>query len=140
MSKKRLQPTRQSMEALRSEPGDEDGVDPRDALRQSSRKKGGRKTKQLCAQAGEALNYAFAAECNDDVLRDMGVVAVQPSPDESRLLVTIGPSLPGPCDPAEVLARLEKAQAKLRAQVAAAIHRKKVPQLAFRVMVNPETR
>lgn len=127
------------MEALRAEPGAQDGVDPRDELRQTARTKGGRKTHQLCAQVAEALNYAFAAECNDDVLREMGVVAVQPAPNEARLLVTIGPTLPGACDPAEVLERLEKAQAKLRTQVAAAIHRKKVPQLAFRVTVKSAT-
>jgi len=127
------------MEALRAEPGAEDGIDPRDELRQAARTKGGRKTHQLCAQVAEAINYAFAAECHDDLLREMGVVAVQPAPDESRLLVTVAPTLPGPCDPAEVLVRLDKAQVTLRTQVAAGIHRKKVPQLAFRVMLNAET-
>lgn len=128
------------MDALRAEPGAQDGVDPRDELRQAARTKGGRKTHQLCAQAAEAINYAFAAECHDDVLRELGVVAVQPAPDESRLLVTVAPTLPGPCDPAAVLAHIDKAQATIRAQVAAGIHRKKVPQLAFRVMLNAEAR
>jgi hypothetical protein len=68
------------------------------------------------------------------MLRDLGVVSVQPAPDESRLLVTVGPTLPGPCEPAEVSARLQKALGKLRSEVAATIHRKKVPELAFRVL------
>lgn len=132
-SKKRQRPSRSTVEDLRSEPGPEDGIDPREMLRQGARKKGGRKTHQLCAQVAEALHYAFASVCNDDVLRELGVVSVQPAPDESRLLATVAPTLPGPCDPAEVMARLERAMGKLRTEVAAAIHRKKVPQLTFRV-------
>ncbi len=122
---------------LCAEPGPEDGIDPRDLLREGARKKGGRKTLQLCGQVAEALNYAFAAVCNNDVLREMTVVAVQPAPDEARLLVTVGPSLPGPCDPAEVLAQLHHAAGKLRSEVAAAIHRKKVPELTFCVAAAP---
>ena len=121
------------MPGLASEPGPEDGIDPRDLLRQAGRKKGGRKTQQLCGQIAEALNYAFAGVCNDDVLRDLGVVAVQPAPDESRLLVTVAPTLPGPCDPAQVLAHLHQAMGKLRYEMAAAIHRKKVPDVTFHV-------
>jgi ribosome-binding factor A len=123
-------------QALCSELGPEDGIDPRDLLRETSRKKGGRKTLQLCGQVAEALNYAFAAICNDDVLRELGVLAVQPAPDESRLRVTVGPTLPGPCDPIQVLAHVQQALGKLRSEVAAAIHRKKVPELAFCVIGN----
>jgi ribosome-binding factor A len=118
---------------LCSEPGPDDGIDPRDFLRETARKKGGRKTLQLCGQVAKALNYALAGGCNDDVLRDLTVIAVQPAPDESRLLVTVGPSLPGPCNPAEVLAHLQRQLGKLRSEVASAIHRKKVPELTFNV-------
>jgi ribosome-binding factor A len=131
---KRKQPTQEQMQELCSATGPEDGVDPRDALRQAARKKGGRKTQQLCGQVAEALNYAFSAVCQDDVLRELGVVAVQPAPDESRLLVSVAPTLPGPCDAAAVTERLQRVLGKLRAEVAAAIHRKKVPELTFRVM------
>jgi ribosome-binding factor A len=123
-------------QALCSERGPEDGIDPRDLLRQAARKKGGRKTLQLCGQVAEALNYAFAAVCNDDVLRELGVVTVQPAPNEARLLVTVAPTLPGPCDPTQVLERVQQALGKLRSEVAAAIHRKKVPELTFRVVSN----
>jgi ribosome-binding factor A len=137
---KRKQPSQKRTPALCSEPGPEDGIDPRDVLRQTARKKGGRKTHQLCAQVAEALNYAFAAVCNDDVLRELGVVAVQPAPDESRSLVTVGPTLPGPHDPTQVLAHLQQALGKLRSEVAAAIHRKKVPELSFCVAPNTQGR
>jgi ribosome-binding factor A len=132
------QPFDKRLQDLCSETGPEDGIDPRDELRQASRKKGGRKTQQLCGQVAEALNYAFSGACNDDVLRELGVVAVQPAPDESRFLVTVGPTLPGPCDPDQVLAHLHQALGILRAEIAAAIHRKKVPELTFAVMAHPQ--
>jgi ribosome-binding factor A len=133
---KRNQPSRKRLPALSSELGPEDGIDPRNVLRQSARKKGGRKTHQLCGQVAEALNYAFAGACNDDVLREMGVVAVQPAPDESRLLVTVGPTLPGALDRTQVLAHLQQALGKLRSEIASAIHRKKVPELTFCVVAD----
>jgi len=122
---------------LCSEPGPEDGIDPRDLARQSMGKKGGRKTLQLCGQVAEALNYAFASVCNDDVLRELGVISVQPAPDESRLLVTVGPILPGPFDPTRIQARIQNAMGKLRNEVAASIHRKKIPDLTFCVVHPP---
>jgi ribosome-binding factor A len=128
------QPSRKRIQGLCSDAAPEDGVDPREVLRQSARKKGGRKTLQLCGQVAEALNYAFAAVCNDDVLRELAVVAVQPAPDESRLLVTVEPALSGPCDPPKVLAHLQQALGKLRSEVATSIHRKKVPELTFCVV------
>src|SRR5260370_13067194 len=134
---KRRQPSQKRMQALCSEAGPEDGLDPRESVPRAGRKKGGRKTQQLCAQVAKALSYALAGVCNDDVLRDLGVVAVQPAPDESRLLVTVGPNLPGPCDPTQVLHHLHQALAKLRSEVAASIHRKKVPELTFSVAANP---
>jgi ribosome-binding factor A len=134
----RKRPLRRQTQALCSELGPGDGIDPREVLRQAARKKGGRKTHQLCGQVAEALNYALAAVCNDDVLRELGVVTVQPAPDEARLLVTLGPTLPGVFDPAQVMAHVHKALGKLRSEVAAAIHRKKVPELTFRVVNTAE--
>jgi ribosome-binding factor A len=119
---------------LCGQPGPEDGLDPRETLRREARKKGGRKARQLCGQVAQALNYAFAAVCEDDVLRDLLVVACQPAPDESRLLVSVGSALATRCDPVLALEHLQRAQGKLRAEVAAAIHRKKVPELTFCVM------
>jgi ribosome-binding factor A len=82
----------------------------------------------------QALNYAFAAVCEDDVLRDLLVVSCQPAADESRLLVSVGPALAMRCEPALVIDHLQRAQGKLRSEVAAAIHRKKVPELTFYVV------
>jgi ribosome-binding factor A len=126
-------PSRKHIQELCAESGPDDGIDPRETLRLAGPKKGGRKTQQLCRQVAEALTYAFSV-CKDDVLRDLSVVAVQPAPDESRLLVTAGPTLPGPCEPIQISARLQQALGKLRSEVAAAIHRKKVPELIFHVV------
>jgi ribosome-binding factor A len=131
---RRREPSLRQWQDLCGQPGPEDGLDPRETLRRVARKKGGRKAHQLCGQVAEALNYAFAAVCGDDVLRDLLVVAVQPAPDESRLLVTVGSALASRCEPAVVLAHLQQAHGKLRSEVAAGIHRKKVPELTFCVV------
>jgi hypothetical protein len=130
---KRKQSSQTHTQPLCSQLSPENRVDPRDQLREATRKKGSRKTLQLCGQVAEALNYAFASVCNDDVLRPLGVVAVQPAPDESRLLVTVAPTLPCPFDPSQILAHVQQALGKLRLEVAASIHRKRVPGLTFRV-------
>jgi ribosome-binding factor A len=130
----RRQPSQKQLQDLCGQPGPEDGLDPRETLRQDARKKGGRKAHQLCGQVAQALNYAFAAVCEDDVLRDLLVVSCQPAPDESRLLVSVGSALATRCEPALVLDHLQRALGKLRTEVAAAIHRKKVPELTFCVV------
>jgi ribosome-binding factor A len=56
---------------------------------------------------------------------------VDPAPDASRLAVTI--SVSDGISPAEAIIRLERARGLLRSIVASAIHRKKVPELVFRI-------
>jgi ribosome-binding factor A len=130
MSKKR--PSRKDLRALCSEPGPEDGLDPRLAPRPAE-KVVNRKALQLCGQVADTL-AGFFAGCGDDVLRELLVISVTPAPNSARLLVTVAPGLPDTApEPARVLERLQHAQARLRAEVASAIHRKRVPELAFRV-------
>jgi ribosome-binding factor A len=80
------------------------------------------------------LTYALA-DSVDAVLRDVSIVSVTPAPDASRLLVTVaGPSSAsaGHDDAgADLLARLDSARGYLRSEVAASIHRKRAPELAF---------
>jgi hypothetical protein len=66
---KRKELSRRRKQSLCAEIGPDDGIDPHDLFRQVGRKRRGRKTLQLCGQVAEALDYAFAAVCNDDVLR-----------------------------------------------------------------------
>jgi ribosome-binding factor A len=122
------------MRPLCSELGPEDGLDPRLAPRDFSSRGPGRKVLQLCGQVARTLNGAFA-DSGDAVLRDLAVVAVRPAPNSTRLLVTVGAAGAGRLeDAAEVLEHLHQAAARLRTEVAAAVSRRHVPELSFRVM------
>ena len=63
------------------------------------------------------------------------VVAVSPAPNSTRLLVTVGAAGAGRIEDVErALERLHQAAARLRTEVAAAITRRRVPELSFRVL------
>lgn len=131
MSKKR--PSRKNLMPLCSEPGPGDGLDPRFDP-PSAGKVANRKALQLCGQVVDALG-GFLADAGDDVLRELLIVSVTPAPNSSRLLVTVAPAPTGAApEAAVVLEHLQHALARLRAEVAAAIHRKRVPELAFRMI------
>ena len=121
---------------LASDVGPEDGLDPRFLPRYPGRRGApGRKSLQLCEQVVQVLSSALTGGCDDDVLRDLLVVEVVPAPDSSRLLVTLTASpAAGQLDPADVLERLERHKVRLRAEVAAAIHRRRVPELSYRLV------
>lgn len=89
------------------------------------------KDRRLCRQVLEAIQAGLGGECGDALLQGLRVSSVDPAPDASRLAVTV--EVPGDGNPAEALARLEGARGLLRAIVASAIHRKRVPELVFRV-------
>jgi ribosome-binding factor A len=121
---------------LVAESGPEDGVDPRLRARPGRRGGPGRKSLQLCEQIAQTLGLVLASECDDDVLRDALVMEVVPAPDASCLLVTLGPapSAEG-WSPIDVLERIERHASQLRAEVAAAIHRRRAPELIYRVVL-----
>ncbi|MGH7173147.1 MAG: ribosome-binding factor A [Gemmataceae bacterium] len=114
-----------------AELGAGDGRDPRFDRREGSGTVPNRKALQLCAQVARTLMGVFA-DCGDDVLRDLLIESVTPAPNASRLLVTVLPIVP--IETAVVLERLEHARRKLRAEAAAAIHRRRAPDLLFRVL------
>jgi ribosome-binding factor A len=123
------------MRSLCAEVYPEDGVDPRVLARKYQERKPARKTRQLCSQVADTLGDVLAGQGGDDVLRSLFVVSVVPAPDASRLLVTVG-ALPGEgLDPAQVIEHLERASARLRCEVAAAITRKRAPTLVYRYAV-----
>lgn len=125
-------PSRKDLLSACSEVGPEDGLDPRLDGRPVRERVKNRKALQLCAQIADTLNEVLAGECGDDLLRELAVVSVHPAPDSSRLLVTLAAPADGP--PVEALRqRLDHAAGKLRSDVAAAIHRKRVPLLTFQV-------
>jgi ribosome-binding factor A len=128
-----------SRKALQSgccEIGTNDGLDPRLEKRGGPPQKvANRKALQLCGQVHKTLAGVFAGETGDDVLRDLVVESVVPAPTSARMLVTVypAPSAAGRST-AEVYEHLAQGQSLLRREVAAAIHRRKVPDLIFRVI------
>jgi ribosome-binding factor A len=91
-----------------------------------------RKTKQVCKEVLRTLAYALGAS-GDEEVRDMVVVAVEPAPDAARLMVTICAPRSTPADLPRLVARLVGLRGPLRAEIAAALQRKRTPELAFRV-------
>ncbi|MBI1853665.1 MAG: ribosome-binding factor A [Planctomycetes bacterium] len=98
-----------------------------------------RKVLRLCGQVARSLGIALAGSCADEILRDLVVVSVVPAPDATRLAVTLrfgGPDAVVDLD--DVLERLAGAAGFLRSEIASAIERRKVPQLAFRIEPSQE--
>lgn len=132
--------TREQLLAHCGEIHDDDTVDPREFFKASRpEKKEFRKAKQLCRQVAETLDQILSGDASDDVLRGLRIADVLPAPDTSRLLVTLFVD----CDPAAfdrplVEERIAQAKGRLRAEVAAAITRRKAPNLVFEV-IGPES-
>lgn len=130
-------PSRKDIESLCTDVGPEDGVDPR-SLRASTGREFGRKQMQLCRQAQRTLAEALAA-CGDELLLELEVVGVAPAAGPGRLLVTVRPSPAAPPrDLGEYERRLARALGFLRNEVAAAVHRRKAPELVARVTSRAE--
>ena len=128
-------PSRKKMLPLCGEIHPEDGMDPREFARKERPRKGDRKVRQLCSQVADTLNQVLSGECGDELLRGLQIVAVDPAPDATQLVVTVRAGLPGEViDPAEVSARIADKIGKLRCEVAAAITRKRAAKLLFRVL------
>ncbi len=97
-----------------------------------------RKVQQLCREVERTLSYAFG-ECTDRRVRELAVMAVDPAPDGSRLQISVLPS--GPIDHAATHEALLAARSFFRAEIAAAIQRKRTPELVFHIVardVGPE--
>jgi ribosome-binding factor A len=114
--------------------GPEDGTDPRLDRRAEPAKVANRKALQLCGQVAQTLALVLSGELGDDVLRDLFVESVVPFPTSVRLLVTVCRAGADPAvSDADVLRRLDRARGRLRCEIAAAVYRRKIPELLFRV-------
>jgi ribosome-binding factor A len=114
--------------------GPEDGVDPRLDRRAEPAKVANRKALQLCGQVQRTLALVLSGDSGDDVLRDLLVESVVPFPTSARLLVTVCRPVAEPAVVAEeILRRLQRTRGRLRCEIAAAVHRRKIPDLLFRV-------
>jgi ribosome-binding factor A len=97
-----------------------------------------RKTLQLCGQVRDTLNYVLTGELDDDVLRNVYVDEVRPTPDASRLLVSVAPMDAADMGRAElILQKLHIFAPRIRSEVARSIHRRKTPELSY-VVVQPQ--
>ena len=117
--------------------GPEDGVPPSELIRRASSPKVDRKALQLCRQVERTLSLVLSGEIGDDRLRDLQLLSVVPAPHSNHLLATL--EAPEPLTAEELLqidAALAAQRGVLRSAVAAAIHRRKPPDITLRV-VNP---
>ena len=100
----------------------------------STKRKTGHHALRLCSQVERALGVVFAGGFASQVLQDLVVVAVEPSPNVSRLMVTVVPTdSEAPVDLVAIVRHLDLVSGLLRSEIAGAIHRKRVPSLVFRV-------
>jgi ribosome-binding factor A len=112
----------------------DDDIDPKDFFRESRRRKNNdRKARQLCAQVAETLSLVLSGECSDEVLNGLEILSVMPAPDTSQLLVVVGPAIGNESlDAEQVHMHLARVSSRLRAEVAAAITRRRTPRFLFR--------
>jgi ribosome-binding factor A len=128
-------PSRRDILSSAADVRPDDGLDPR-FDRRRGRPAGKRKTLQLCREVERTLSAVLGGECDDDLLRELLVVSVVPAPNAGRLLVTVARPA-SVADPAEdVLRRLLGVSGRLRSEVAAAVSRRKAPELVFRVVTD----
>lgn len=130
MSRKR--PSSRDLQSLAEELGHEDGSDPvkfHDRRRWDDAPPApGRKSLQLCRQVRDAL-IGILARSADPVLQDAVVLAVEPAPHAGRLMVTVAGD-----SSADATHNLARAAGWIRCEVAAVIHRRKVPELVWQVV------
>jgi ribosome-binding factor A len=119
-------------EQVAADRGPEDGMDPKEFFRKSSARGPGRKVMQLCSQVQESLYWILGSQCGDESLALLQVLSVEPAPDSTRLLVTL--KLSDGMTMSEALERLQEASKAIRSEVANSIHRKKAPDLVYRLV------
>jgi len=112
----------------------DDGVDPREDKRRDARldRKPDRKALQLCKQVAQTLQLAFGALPQADELAGVSVVEVTPAPNSGRLRIVI--AVPEPGRQRRIDAILRQHGGRLRSEVAAAITRRRAPELTFDVI------
>lgn len=98
-----------------------------------------RHTLQLCSQVAETLHLVLL-DSDDDDLRDLSLLEVLPIAGSGRLLIRLSYPVRKAGDIARVQQKLTDAGKELRAEVAAAITRRKAPELNFQVVPGPSGR
>ena len=115
---------------------EDDGLDPRLDKKTSRRRTEGpsRKDHQLCKQTLRVLSHALRSRASHPLLMNLEVAAVTPAPDATRLEVLVQALTPiDDAGAREVLRVLRSLRGTLRAELAASVSRKRVPELIFAV-------
>ena len=123
------QHSRGSKESHFIDPDFIEALDENESGSASSRRQVERKTRQFCRQVQRALNFALADRSIGDGIEGLFVEEVSPAPDCGRLLVHM--LVPGSLPVADVMIALGRETPRLRSEVAAAITRKRAPELCF---------
>ena len=90
-----------------------------------------RKEQQLAAQIARSIESTLVGECEDEVLQNLSVDAVEAAPGH-RMIVRLSVHPPGSGLPREeVLARLEASRPLLVARAAQDVTRRGLPELSF---------
>ncbi len=126
-------PNRREIASLCSEPGDEDGADPKRYFSQRS-DRSGHKSVQLACHVARTLRQVLAGESGEEVLQNLSIIEVEPAPDSTHFLVVVT----GPMAESEALAALGHAAAWLRTEVATSVRRRQAPNLTFRFIPGEE--
>lgn len=113
-------------------------VDPASAaalIHRATQGKLDRKLLQLCRQIQRELSLILSGELDDDRIRDLTVLFVQPFPYASHLLVTLTTSTSSTqTELLQLDAALANYRPFIRTEIARAITRRKAPDLSFRVI------
>jgi ribosome-binding factor A len=94
------------------------------------RRGGGHKDLQVCRQVFDALSLALA-EIDDPLIEQLALISVDPAPNAGRVLVTF--AAPDGADTDAALERIRELAPELREEVAAEVHRRRAPELTFRI-------
>ncbi len=132
-SRKRNKP---DLRALCAQPYPDDGLNPRDDKRRrgvAEHRGADRKLQQLCKQAARTLHLALGALPDADRLAEVAISTVYPAPHAGRLRCVL--TVPDPERREEVAAVVGRHAGRLRAELAAAITRRRAPELVFEVVV-----
>jgi ribosome-binding factor A len=85
---------------------------------------------QVCRQVFDALTYALA-DIDDPLIDELVLATVIPAPSAARVQVTL--LCPPELDREAAASRLNNFAGELRAEVAAELSRRRVPELVFRI-------
>ena len=92
------------------------------------------RAEQLCRQVQLGINDFLLCDCCDPLLEDLSLLDVIPQLGSSVLLAVFESPEQEMEALIEIETRLTNARGAIRASVAGVVHRKRVPQLQFRVV------